>query len=137
MTKQYKCFKFEKLVRDKNKKTIEKSGGEFFGYKLKKDDFIQHLKLKLVEEAKEVLDAKTLDETADEIGDVIEVLKSLVKQMKIKKRKINKCRKIKAKNRGKFKKGIYCKYVKFPISINEKWMDKYENLNEEDIISSK
>jgi predicted house-cleaning noncanonical NTP pyrophosphatase (MazG superfamily) len=126
--KGWKYLKFEKLIRDGNKKTISVSGGEVEGHNLPKDEFIHQLKLKLVEEANEVLVAKDIDETTDEIGDVLEVLQTLIKQMKIKKRKIRKARKVKAKFRGKFKKGFYCNYVYFPKDVHEKWMDKYEDI---------
>ena len=126
--KGWKYLKFEKLIRDCNEKTIKKSGGDLVGYTLTKDEFINKLKLKLVEEANEVLDAKNIEETTDEIGDVLEVLQSLIKQMKIKKRKIKKARKAKAKFRGKYKKGFYCEYVYFPKYVHEKWMDKYEDI---------
>lgn len=127
---KYKYLEFEKLVRDKNPDTIKASGGEFIGNILSTDDFIHHLKLKLVEEANEVLNAKNNEELMDEIGDVIEVLKALIKQSKVKKRYIRKLRRRKAKFRGKFKKGVYCKYVKFPVEVDEKWMHKYKDITD-------
>jgi len=129
--KGWKYLKFEKLIRDGNEKTIKRSGGDLVGYNLKKDDFINQLKLKLVEEANEVLDAKNIEETTDEIGDVLEVLQTLIKQMKIKKRQIRKARRKKIKFRGKFKDGFYCNYVFFPKDVHEKWMDKYEDITKE------
>ena len=114
---KYKYLEFEKLVRDKNPDTIKASGGEFIGKKL-------------VEEANEVLNAKNNEELMDEIGDVIEVLKALIKQSKVKKRYIRKLRRRKAKFRGKFKKGVYCKYVKFPVEVDEKWMHKYKDITD-------
>ena len=131
VNKKYKYLKFEKLIRDKNPQTIKNSGGECCYYNLENDEFIKNLKLKLVEEAKEVQEAKNIDEVADEIGDVIDVLKMLIKVAKIRKFKIWNSRRKKAKFRGKFKKGVYCKYVKIPIDVNEKWMYKYEDITEE------
>lgn len=129
--KEFKYLKFEKLIRDNNIKTLLKQNCIPNYVELNKDDFIYNLKLKLVEEANEVLEAKTIEETTDEIGDVIEVLKALIKQTKIKNRKIRKARRIKAKERGKFRKGIYCKYVKCPTSLNSKWMHKYKDITDE------
>ena len=130
MQQKYKYLEFEKLVRDKNPDTIKASGGEFIGDILSTEDFIHHLKLKLVEEANEVLNAKNNEELMDEIGDVIEVLKALIKQAKVKKRYIRKLRRKKAKFRGRFKKGIYCKYVKFPVEVEESWMKKYKDISD-------
>ena len=129
--KKYKYLKFEKLIRDGNPRTIKNLGGECFYHNLTKDELIANLKLKLIEEAKEVLDAKNIDEIVDEIGDVVEVLKTLIKVAKIRKFSIWKARRKKAKFRGRYEKGVYCKYVKFPGDITEKWMHKYEDITEQ------
>ncbi len=125
---KYKYLEFEKLVRDKNPETVIASGGEMKFEVLSKERKSQLLREKLVEEANEVLLAKNNDEIAEEIGDVFDVLKELIKSLDIKNRKIRKARRLKAKQRGKFKKGIYCHYVKFPVDINEKWMEKYKHI---------
>ena len=129
--KGWKYLKFEKLIRDNNPQTIRNSGGDIVGYVLPKDDFIHHLKLKLVEEANEVLEAKNINEEIDEIGDVLEVLYALIKQRNIKKRLIKKSRKKKIKFRGKFNNGFYCNYVCFPKDIYEDWMYKYEDITQQ------
>ena len=126
---EYKYLEFEKLVRDRNPETIIASGGEINFEILTKDRKIQLLKEKLVEEANEVLVAKTNEEIADEMGDVLDVLHELIKSMKIKNRHIRRARRLKAKQRGKFKRGVYCHYVKFPVEVNEKWMEKYKKIN--------
>ena len=131
MEGKFKYLEFEKLIRDNNPDTIIASGGEINFEILTKERKIQLLKEKLVEEANEVLVAKNYNEIADEIGDVIDVLQELIKTTKIKKRHIRKARKAKAKQRGKFKKGIYCHYVKFPVDITEKWMGKYKDITSE------
>jgi predicted house-cleaning noncanonical NTP pyrophosphatase (MazG superfamily) len=128
MVKKYKYLEFEKLVRDKNPDTIIASGGEINFEILSKERKIQLLKEKLVEEANEVLVAENCDEIAEEIGDVLDVLHELIKSSCIKNRKIRKARRFKAKQRGKFKNGVYCHYVKFPVEINEKWMKKYKDI---------
>lgn len=128
--KEYKYLKFNKLIRDKNPETIERSGGYCAYSILKNDKYISLLREKLVEEANEVLQAKNIDEITDELGDVLDVIKAIIKAMKIKKRKIWKCQRKKAKARGKIKKGVFCYYVKFPKNVNEKWMDKYEVITE-------
>ena len=128
---KFKYLEFEKLVRDKNPDTITASCGEAFFDIVSKDRKIALLKEKLVEEAMEVLNAKDKDETADEIGDVLDVLQQLIKDLKIKKRLIRKSRRLKAKKRGKFKNGVYMHYVKFPKDIYEDWMYKYKDITDE------
>jgi len=128
MGKKYKYLEFEKLVRDNNPNTIIASGGEIKFEILSTEKKIQLLKEKLVEESNEVLVAKTKNEITDEIGDVIDVLLELKRSMKIRNLNIWKARRAKAKQRGKFKKGVYCHYVKFPTDVNEKWMLKYKDI---------
>ena len=129
--KKFKYLKFEKLIRDGNIKTIKDIGGEVVYNILQKKDLIYELKKKLVEEANEVLEAKTIEETIDEIGDVFDILQVLTKQLKINRIKVWKSRRKKSKQRGKIKKGVYCKYVKVPFDRNDKWMYKYEDITEE------
>ena len=127
-TKKWKYLKFEKLVRDRNIDTIRSSGGDVVYDLLSNEKKIFHLKQKLIEEAKEVFDTKNDVELADELGDVLDVLKELIKTAKVPRYKIWKAQKKKAKYRGKFKKGIYCHYVKLPYELQEKWMEKYDDI---------
>ena len=127
---KFKYLEFEKLVRDKNPDTIFASGGEANFKIISGDEKIRLLKEKLVEEANEVLDAKDGDDVVAEIGDVLDVLQQLIKELKIKKRLIRKSRRLKLKHRGKFKKGIYMHYVKFPAEVNENWMHKYKDITD-------
>lgn len=128
--RQWKYLKFEKIVRDGNVKTIRTSGGDMVYDILPKQDKIFHLKKKLIEEAMEVFDAKDEIEFADELGDVLDVLKELIRTAKIRRYNIWKAQRKKSKYRGKFKKGIYCHYVKLPQGLNEKWMEKYEDITD-------
>ena len=134
---QYKYLKFEKLIRDKNPKVHVKDGGYCEFYFLPKDELIKHLKMKLVEEAQEVLDAGNPEEVIDELGDVVEVMKSLIRAAKIRKFKIWKARMKKLKYRGGFKKGVYCKYVKYPVDITKKWMWKYPDITNQFVKNDK
>ena len=125
---QWKYLKFEKIIRDGNIKTIRASGGDVIYDLLSNEKKIFYLKQKLIEEAMEVFEAKNDIEFADELGDVLDVLKELIKTAKVPRYKIWKAQKKKAKYRGKFKKGIYCQYVKLPYELQEKWMEKYDDI---------
>ena len=127
---QFKYLEFEKLVRDDNVKLHVKAGGETNFKVVSGTEKINLLKQKLLEEANEVLEAKDNDEIIAEIGDVLDVLQQLIKDLKIKKRLIRKSRRFKAKQRGKFKKGIYVHYVKFPKDICEDWRYKYKDITD-------
>ena len=130
-TKKWKYLKFEKLVRDRNIDTIRASGGDVVYDLLSNEKKIFHLKQKLIEEAMEVFEAKNDIEFADELGDVLDVLKELIKTAKVRRYKIWRAQRKKAKFRGKFKKGIYCHYVKLPYELKEKWMEKYEDITDD------
>ena len=125
---QWKYLKFEKIIRDGNIKTIRASGGDVIYDLLSNEKKIFYLKQKLIEEAMEVFEAKNDIEFADELGDVLDVLKELIKTAKVPRYKIWKAQRKKAKYRGKFKKGIYCHYVKLPYELQEKWMEKYDDI---------
>lgn len=127
-TKKWKYLNFEKLVRDRNIDTIRASGGDVVYDLLSNEKKIFHLKQKLIEEATEVLNANDDIELIDELGDVFDVLKELIKTAKVRRYKIWRAQRKKAKFRGKFKKGIYCHYVKLPYELKEKWMEKYEDI---------
>ena len=126
---KYKYLEFEKLVRDRNIDTIKNSSGEIYYDILSKDKKIFNLKKKLVEEAIEVDQSKNDKELVEELGDVIDVMKELIKTTKTKRYNIWKARRKKAKQRGKFKKGIFCHYVKFPKDFKEEWMIKYNDIS--------
>jgi predicted house-cleaning noncanonical NTP pyrophosphatase (MazG superfamily) len=87
--------------------------------------------------AQEVLDAGNPEEVIDELGDVVEVMKSLIRAAKIRKFKIWKARMKKLKYRGGFKKGVYCKYVKYPVDITKKWMWKYPDITDQFVKNDK
>ena len=67
-----------KLVRDGIPEIIRSSGGAPELLKLDKDQYLAALRLKLVEEANEVLEADDKD-LVEELADVLEVLAALVK----------------------------------------------------------
>lgn len=107
-----KKFRFEKLVRDNLPETIKSRHGSYIDYSaLSHDQLIQALKIKLIEEAQEVLDAKNNDEIHAEIADVIQVLLSLHKHLSLSIDKIEQYRLKKLSERGSFDKGIYCHYA--------------------------
>jgi len=73
---------------------------------LNRKDHKKLLRLKLLEESKEVVDAKK-GKLINELADVLQVIKSIAEIEKISFKKIEKERKNKEKKFGAFKKGIY------------------------------
>jgi predicted house-cleaning noncanonical NTP pyrophosphatase (MazG superfamily) len=91
-----------KLVRDYI--PIIAPGNTYF--EAKGDELLFFLRKKVVEEAGEVLLAQTHQETAEEIGDLYEVLDALIKELHIDPATIAEIRQKKNKTRGGFAKGL-------------------------------
>lgn len=70
---------YNKLVRDKIPEIIEKSGKQFSTSILNDKDYIKELKNKLNEEIEEYHNAKTDEESLEELADVLEIMHALVK----------------------------------------------------------
>ena len=70
---------YNKLVRDRIPEIIESQGGSCQCRVLAKDEYMQALKAKLVEEAQELLDTDDRESLLRELADVMEVVDSLLK----------------------------------------------------------
>ena len=106
-----RCFKIEKLVRDKMPERIQSLGGKVTTRILTPEDHLHHLKLKLKEEAEEVCKAVTPKELKEEIADVIEVLYTLAKKHGLRFDHIEQTRLQKREERGGFKKGTFVEFI--------------------------
>jgi predicted house-cleaning noncanonical NTP pyrophosphatase (MazG superfamily) len=74
----------EKLVRDKIAEFVLKERGEVLNTRLASpEEYMQMLRNKLVEEAREVLEASTKEELAEELADLLEVMKALAEKEEI------------------------------------------------------
>ncbi|WP_265026844.1 nucleoside triphosphate pyrophosphohydrolase family protein [Wolbachia endosymbiont (group A) of Bombylius major] len=62
------CFKINKLVRDHTTEIIHSHGIIVYERVMEKDEYIECLKDKLLEEAKEVIASKTSDENLEELA---------------------------------------------------------------------
>jgi predicted house-cleaning noncanonical NTP pyrophosphatase (MazG superfamily) len=104
-------FKVEKLIRDKIPEYLRQQNVHIEAQEIDQDEYIYHLKLKLLEEAQEVIDAGNVDELVEEIADVMEVLHALVKMLDISYAQIEQRRLYKKEQSGAFEKRIYSSYV--------------------------
>ena len=96
---------FKKVVRDKIPDSIAEKGELVTQLKIKGEELVSALKAKLIEEAIEVMDAKSTDETMEELADVLEVLHALSHHLKIGMKNIEEARKLKRQKRGGFDEG--------------------------------
>lgn len=90
-----------KLIRDKIPDLIHTNQQKCQVKKLDNKEYKQALKIKLVEEAKEVLNAEE-DELIEEIADVYEVIDTLIQTYNLDKTKIAQFQQQKAEQKGKF-----------------------------------
>ena len=130
-----KTFKFDKLIRDKDKMI---DVGALVSSTLSEDDIFHYFKLKIVEEAAEVLEAKTREELIEELADCLEVIHGFAR-FGIGFETIEQVRKEKRDRRGGFEKAIIIdtvtldareEFVKYRKYLESK-PDKYPVVSDE------
>jgi len=115
-------FKVEKLVRDKIAE--EMIAGENAGYKVLNDkEYVDELKKKILEEAKELLPVKDRDKIVKELADVQETVDALIQALKSSKREIESKQKKENKKSGAFRKRLYIETVE--LGDDHEWLDYY------------
>ncbi len=101
-----------KLVRDKIPEIIEADGKEAVTRILDDDIYEMELYIKLQEEMQEFLDAYFIEDIAEELADMLEVIYALAKVKGIGKDVLEEVRKKKADERGSFDKKIFLREVR-------------------------
>ncbi len=97
----------EKLVRDKIAEFVLKERGEILNTRVASpEEYLQLLKNKLVEEAREVLKANTKEELAEELGDLLEVIRAIGVNQEINDNDLFNKREAKFLERGGFEAGV-------------------------------
>jgi predicted house-cleaning noncanonical NTP pyrophosphatase (MazG superfamily) len=101
LEKMSKRIEYNKLVRDKIPDIIRASGNQCEISTLNDAEYIEALKQKLVEEAKEVAIAKS-EELAQELADVMEIIDALFAATGIEPEKVKEIQTEKRSRRGGF-----------------------------------
>lgn len=96
-----------KLVRDRIPEIIEQTGKKFSTKVLNKDEYIQELRKKSLEELQEYLDSKNNEEALEELADVLEIIHALSEYHGADFNQVEEIRKQKAEKRGGFKERIF------------------------------
>jgi predicted house-cleaning noncanonical NTP pyrophosphatase (MazG superfamily) len=109
---------YNKLVRDKIPEVIGGHGERAETAQLKGDALVLALRQKLVEEAYEVLDAKSGTDLIGELADIQEVVRALGRALGVSTTEIEAERKEKEKRRGGFEKGFMLTKTATPRSIS-------------------
>jgi predicted house-cleaning noncanonical NTP pyrophosphatase (MazG superfamily) len=96
----------EKLIRDKMPELVLAERGEVLETRIASDEeFLGLLKAKIIEEAQEVVAAQTKEDLAEELGDLLEVIKAIAQNQNIVD-EMFKSRDAKELKRGTFEKKI-------------------------------
>lgn len=104
-------FKVDKLIRDKMPDILRTMGVSVSMRVMKLDEYVEALKKKLIEEAREVLDAQIEDELCEELADIIEVVQTLIRVSGLKTEQIEQRRLQKIEEKGGFEKKIYNAFI--------------------------
>ncbi|NGX34702.1 MAG: hypothetical protein K1060chlam1_01055 [Candidatus Anoxychlamydiales bacterium] len=129
MSHKQKYF-FNKLVRDNVVDILKKEKIDINYKRLSEGEYIKQLKLKLIEEAKEVFEAKNQGEFLEEISDLLDVIEALKKILKISDKKILEKSELKKKSKGSFENRYFINFIDIErnhpyISCFEKNSNKY------------
>ena len=98
---------YNKLVRDKVPQTMQNEGKVVYYSMLDGDNLRKMLKIKLIEEARELSKAKTKEEMVNELADIREVLDTIYEVFDIQEIDVDLAKHKKAQERGDFKSGTY------------------------------
>ncbi len=101
-----KVVKYNKLIRDKIPEIIKKDGWMPKVRILRKGEFLDAIKKKVLEEAGELIQSKNKKGIIDEIVDIQELLDVLSSELGITKSQVKKLQAAKRKKRGGFKKRL-------------------------------
>ena len=111
-TKTYRC---DRLTRDRTLERLENVGGTVTHRILARDAFEHELRKKLLEEAHELLDARTTEEQTSEFADVLEVLAALQTFYTLDQTAIEHKRAEKMAARGGFANGLFIETMELPV----------------------
>jgi predicted house-cleaning noncanonical NTP pyrophosphatase (MazG superfamily) len=109
-----KTFLYNKLVRDKSYKMVERSNGTMKSRRLDDAEFAAEVRKKLVEELDEVLTAPNTEELCDELGDVYELLEEYAQLHGLTGEQVAAAKHAKRKKRGGFAERVYIESVTVP-----------------------
>jgi predicted house-cleaning noncanonical NTP pyrophosphatase (MazG superfamily) len=102
---------YNKLVRDKIPKIILESGKKCEYIVLSEEEYIVNLKSKLLEEAQELICAKTKKDIIEELVDLTEILNAIMDYENVSSGTLETVRKEKSKQKGNFQKRYFLKNV--------------------------
>jgi predicted house-cleaning noncanonical NTP pyrophosphatase (MazG superfamily) len=126
-------FKVDKLIRDKLPAIMRESGITVFERIMKKEEYIKRLNDKLLEEAKEVINATHPKQIREELADLLEVIRAIACINEIEFTDVLQAADRKRSEKGGFEKRIYNAFVEIEsghpsISYYRDRPDQYEEI---------
>ena len=101
-------YTYNKLVRDKIPENIDSEPGRKSKYRILNDsEYLTELNKKVLEEANEFIEENSIEE----LGDLMEVINSIMKLKGYKMEDVHKSMKAKADKKGTFNNKIYLEYI--------------------------
>lgn len=98
---------YNKLVRDKILEIIETDGLAYNARMLESSKLLTEVRAKMIEEAKEFQAADTINESVEELADILELLHTALNVLGVSYEELEKVRLQKRVERGGFEKAIY------------------------------
>lgn len=110
----FRTFKQNKLVRDKIVQIMESHGSKLYSFPLNDQDFNKQLKIKLQEEAAEVLRTQTPQDLIEELSDVLEIVHALAKLHNISDQDLANALQQKRNEKGGYNDRIFLTFAEHP-----------------------
>lgn len=98
---------YNKLVRDKTLEIIQSDGLAYNARILKSGELLKEVKEKMIEEAKEFHAAETVNESVEELADVLELIHTALSTLGVTYEELDEVRLQKKVKRGGFEKAVY------------------------------
>lgn len=109
-----------KLVRDRLPEMIRERGESCGIVQLREEAHTVGLRRKLMEEALEALDSSSTEELANELADVLEVVRALARSVGVRYQELERRRRAKAEKRGGFDKGYMLTITETPGTLTQR-----------------
>lgn len=104
-------FKCDKLIRDNIAHNLQKKDITVYQHVMKHDEYLKALAAKLIEEAHEVVEAQNKEELTAELGDMLELIHTIVREHGINPDVLEKMRSAKRLLNGAFDGKAYCSHI--------------------------
>ncbi len=98
---------YKKLVRDRIPEILERLGKRVVWRELNDGEFLLALKAKVLEEARELVNASDDDALLSELADLTEVIGSIIRAYNLSARELERARREKREQRGSFTRRIF------------------------------